>query len=230
MYKRPVLLAAVSALSAVFAVLYGYRVLIAVPFCLIPVIFYRRKCKRAIILMISVFAVFLAGLFSALSSQRAYDEAGEQILSAENITLLGTVKRKERTSYGTRITVNLLGERNLRVSVLSDEEPALGTVVRIKGKPRAPEAQKNPGCFDEASYYRSLSIVSDIKDAKIESAGRDNFFIAGAYYRILEALYRLKYRMQDVFTAALPGEEGALLAALCIGIKNLLDPEVKVMF
>ena len=230
MYKRPALIAAVSALSAVCTILYSCYILIAVPFCLIPVIFYRRKSKRALILLVSVFVTFAAGLLSAASAVRAYEDAGKQILSSENITLLGTVCRKEQTSYGTKITVNLLGQRHIRVTVLSDDEPALGTIVRIKGSPKAPEVQRNPGCFDEASYFKSLSIVSEIKDAEIEASGIKASFFKRAYYQILEILYRLKYRMQDVFTAALPGEEGALLAALCIGTKNLLDTEVKEMF
>lgn len=230
MYKRPVLIAAVSALSAVCTVLYGYYILIAVPFCLIPVIFYRRKSKQALILLVSVFVTFAAGFISAASAVKAYEDAGKQILSSKNITLLGRVCRKERTDYGTKLTVNLLGERHLRVSVLSDKEPDLGSIVRITGNPEAPEVLRNQGCFDEASYYKSLSIVSEIKDAEIEPAGIKIFIIKRAYYQILDVLYRLKYRMQDVFTSALPGEEGALLAALCIGTKSLLDPEVKEMF
>ena len=214
MYKRPALIAAVSALSAVCTILYSCYILIAVPFCLIPVIFYRRKSKRALILLVSCFVTFAAGLLSAASAVRAYEDAGKQILSSENITLLGTVCRKEQTSYGTKITVNLLGQRHIRGTVLSDDEPALGTIVRIKGSPKAPEVQRNPGCFDEASYFKSLSIVSEIKDAEIEASGIKASFFKRAYYQILEILYRLKYRMQDVFTAALPGEEGALLAAL----------------
>ena len=230
MYKRPLLITAASALSAVCIILYHFYILIAVPFCLIPVIFYRRKSSSAFGLAIVVFTVFAAGLFQAAADTKAYENASARILSSELVTLSGSISRKEKTDYGTRVTVRLRGQRKLKVTALVDYELPLGTKIRIVGNPQLPAVQRNPGCFDESSYLKSLSIITQLKDAEITPTGEKLFFLSKVYYQVLESFYRLKYRMQDVFTAVLPGEEGSLLSALCIGTKSLLSPEVKEIF
>ncbi|MDD6551084.1 MAG: DNA internalization-related competence protein ComEC/Rec2 [Lachnospiraceae bacterium] len=229
MYKRPVLIIAVSMLSAVFTVLYNDFFLIAVPFCLLPFAFYRRKKIHAVILSVMIVISFAAGILSASMRLSSYTDASRQLLSSNIPTIYGRVTSKDVTENGIRHTITLHGQ-GTKVTALIDKSIPLGTGVKVKGDMEAPESLRNPGCFDEKSYYRALSIICQVKNADIEPVAGGDHFMIRLYYHIMEILWCIKYLMQAVFTASLPGEEGPLLASLCIGTKSLLDPDVKEMF
>lgn len=230
MYKRPVLITAISVLSGVLFIIEGADFLFAVPLALTPFIFYRRVPKRAVLLLITVILSFTAGSVLASLQLSQYEKTFEAINGRGSVTLRGTVIRKEMTAYGRSCTVALHGLYRTRILITTAKPLRTGSFIRITGTPEPPDPLSNPGCFDEASYYRSLSVVTLIKDAETENTGRDPVFPIRIYYTIMEALWLLKYRMQDVYTSILPGEEGPLLASLAIGTKSLLDPAVREMF
>ncbi len=230
MYKRPVLIVAVSMLSAVCAAIYESYYLCAVPFCLIPFAFYRRSVTRAVLLTVTIMLAATAGFLSGTLRLSEYNDVSSEILSSEGAQIYGRVTGKGLTDHGVRHQITLRGRRRLRVTSTIENALPLGSKISIKGDAEKPEVQRNPGCFDEASYYRSLSTVCQIKNADIHKTCEKDFILIRLYYDFMELLWCLKYRMQEVFTASLPGEEGPLLASLTIGTKSLLDPEVKEMF
>ncbi|RRF97035.1 MAG: DNA internalization-related competence protein ComEC/Rec2 [Lachnospiraceae bacterium] len=229
MYKRPVLITAVSMLSAVCIVLIRKPILFAVPFCLLPFIFYRRKTRSAIALCAVVAASFAAGLLSAHIRLSSYEKIEKELTSTTSSALYGQITGKEITDYGTKMTITLRSQQT-KVMAIQDTSLPLGTKVRVTGTPESFSPVRNPGCFDQASYYKGLSVACQIRDADITPSGGTNFPIVQLYFMIMEALWQLKYMIYSVFTAALPNEEGPLLASLTIGTKSLLDSYVKEMF
>lgn len=221
MNKRPIMIAAVSMLGGCFFILYGKRILLLIPLLLIPFIFYKREGKRCAILLCVTVLAFVSGAVSAGIRQSDYDKGYSAVNSAGNVTLYGRLVRKERTASGIRHYISLRGSAGLKaVFTSTDDMLRTGDMIRVSGAVREMEPARNPGCFDQKAYYRSLSVITEINDPSPATIRRSLLPFA-------ELLYILKYRLLYVFTAALPGEEGTLLASLTIGTKGLLDSDVK---
>ncbi|MBQ1843685.1 MAG: DNA internalization-related competence protein ComEC/Rec2 [Lachnospiraceae bacterium] len=221
MNKRPVLMAASAMLGGTILILYHQWIFLMIPILLLPFIFYRRQLRHALMLTGAVILAFVCGITSASVRQTTYANACRAINSSDTVTIHGRLIRKERTSYGIRNYLSLKGAHGIRVSFTSEEDICpVGSWIRVTGAPVEPEPQRNPGCSDQKSYYRSRSIASTIKDAVYETTSVNRF-------SIFELLYLLKYQLLAVFNAALPGEEGSILASLSIGTRGLLDEEAK---
>lgn len=229
-FRRPVLIIAISVLSGSLFILKDSPIYAVFPFILIPFIFYRRRLRAAVIICLLTAAVFFGGMLSSQVRLTEFNRASSLINTKKQITLYGRILRKEKTSQGLNYTVLLRGSSGLKVQTTVDQNIPLGSKVVLSGHPQAAEPQRNAGCFDAESYYRSISVVSRIKDSSVDYSGESDFRLFRFFFQIMEALWCLKYMMQDVFTSVLPGEEGPLLASLCIGTKSLLDTEVKELF
>lgn len=221
MNKRPTLIAAASMLGGTILILYDQWICLLVPALLLPFIFYRRNAKPALILLAVVILSFIGGVILSSVHQRAYYSVYRTINGSDTVTIHGRLTRKEYTSHGIMNYLSLQGHRSIIVIFTTDSDTCtIGSQIIITGTPEEPESQMNPGCFDQKAYYRSQSVVSRIKDASCTTAKKKQF-------SVFELLYLLKYQLLAVFTAALPGEEGSLLASLSIGTKSLLDSDVK---
>ncbi|MBO6215357.1 MAG: ComEC/Rec2 family competence protein, partial [Lachnospiraceae bacterium] len=82
---------------------------------------------------------------------------------------------------------------------------------------------ENDGGFCERDYYYSLGIYAKMKSWEIK-------VISYPPVEIAERLYRLRASMLKVYEASLPGEEPGILAAMTLGDREGLSPEVKDMF
>lgn len=223
MNKRPVMIAAATMLCGCILILYDNLIFAFLPLVLLPFIFYRRPVRRACVLLIITVICFFTGVMSSFFHEKIYDSAFLNINSKHNVTIYGTLTAKEKTANGVRNTMALRGHNNIKVTFTTEGDVSrIGSRISVTGSPTAPDELRNPGCFDEKSYYRSQSVVTTIREPVVKNLSRNRF-------SIFELLFILRYRILSVLTTVLPGEEGTLLASLCIGTKSLMDPEVKTM-
>lgn len=103
------------------------------------------------------------------------------------------------------------------------EEPAMGSLVLMEGKFYAFSHATNPGEFDAADYYRTLGQQGRLMNAKLlASDGEKDVF--------LESLYQCRCYLSLLLRACCPKREAAVLGAMLLGEKGLLDEEMKEMY
>lgn len=106
---------------------------------------------------------------------------------------------------------------------MEGEEPAMGSLVLMEGKFFAFTSATNPGEFDAAKYYRTLGQQGRLMNAKLlASDGEKDPF--------LESLYQCRCYLSLLLRACCPKREAAVLGAMLLGEKGLLDGEIKDMY
>ncbi len=103
------------------------------------------------------------------------------------------------------------------------EDPAMGSIVLVEGKFFAFSHAVNPGEFDSADYYRVMGQQGRITGGVClaESPG---------FWPFRESLYRLKEYLALLLNASYPEREAAVMRAMLLGEKGVLDPDVKSLY
>lgn len=103
------------------------------------------------------------------------------------------------------------------------EEPVIGSLVLMEGKFYAFSHAANPGEFDAADYYGTLGQQGRLMQAEILASDgtRDAF---------RESLYQCKNYLSLLLRACCPEREAAVLGAMLLGEKGLLDEEIKGLY
>lgn len=115
------------------------------------------------------------------------------------------------------------GERVICYLKAGEEEPEIGSVVRVKGKLSAFERASNPGQFDACSYYQILKISYRINQAEISAKTTSHHILS-------EKLYQLKKVLSGKLSEALPGEEASVMQTMLLGEKSGMDQELKALY
>lgn len=104
-----------------------------------------------------------------------------------------------------------------------DADPAMGSTVLMEGKFRAFSPAANPGEFDAARYYRVMGQQGRLMGSVClaESPG---------FWPFREKLYQWKEYLALLLQASYPEKEAAVMRAMLLGEKAVLDAEVKGLY
>lgn len=106
---------------------------------------------------------------------------------------------------------------------MDEEDPAMGSVVLVEGKFYAFSHATNPGEFDAADYYRILGQQGRLMQTDLLAE-------SGAFSAFREGLYQCRTYLSLLLRACCPEREGAVMAAILLGEKGSLDPEIKSLY
>ena len=99
----------------------------------------------------------------------------------------------------------------------------LGRTVAVEGSFAPYSHATNPGEFDAAVYYRTLSIGGKLRKARIKACGEDR-------WPVRDGLYELKCFLKERLYRIFPEKEAAVMSALLLGDKKDLDSELKDLY
>lgn len=102
-------------------------------------------------------------------------------------------------------------------------EPAIGSLVTVRGILEAYKPAVNPGQFDERSYYAALGLSARINRAEIiaESGGKQAF---------KEALWKCRVFLGKGLEEIFDERDAALLKGMLLGDRNAMDAETKKLY
>lgn len=106
---------------------------------------------------------------------------------------------------------------------LDGEEPAMGSIVMMKGKFYAFSHATNPGAFDAADHYRVMGQQGRLMKAECLAQSSD-------FSVFREGLYQCRSYLSLLLRACCPDQEADIMAALLLGEKGLLDAEIKSLY
>ncbi len=137
----------------------------------------------------------------------------------EEIQVLYLKQEKENADHSTAPP----GERVICYLKAGEEEPELGSVVKVKGKLSAFEKASNPGQFDACSYYQILKISYRINHAEISAKTTSDRILS-------QKLYQLKKFFSGKLSEALPAKEASVMRTMLLGEKSGMDQELKALY
>ena len=149
------------------------------------------------------------------------------------VSVYGTVIGKEmhKSAGGTELYLILKQENNccFVCSVLTEEEPVIGSYVCISGTFYIYERATNPGQFDAAQYYASQRIYGRILTESCFVI-RPPSGITGVFFRGKEQLFKFRRYLCSRLFQLFGAENGALLSAMLLGERVFLDEEIKSVY
>lgn len=188
----------------------------------------RLQDKKKAICLLMVFLFFLtAAVLCASRKDSLYLSQKTYIETKSQLTVSGRIYKKEFKNNRIRLFLNGVtdsgGNSLFRMLVFSDEDYEIGSLVMVSGSPMEIASPENDGEFDYGKYLKSKEIVASVKAAKIKLQALPRFGFS-------EFLFDLRQDILKFYEDNLPGEEGGLLAGICIGERNEIDEDVSDLF
>lgn len=193
----------------------------------------RRPLCTACILFLIVQAVRVC-VFQCAEDQKP--SALESAVSeGTRLTLTGTVDRIEEKNKVTALflednAVSASGQQISEPSILVYINPDeikkkinIGNVIQVEGEASFFERARNPGNFDQRSYYQKqgIHVLVWAESLSVRSEQTD---------RIRESLSGLRARWKGMLTECLGEYYGNTMSAILLGEKSGLDEEMKKMY
>ncbi len=153
-----------------------------------------------------------------------YDEKNALLADGDAVVFRGVVAEKQESEDSVRylltLTSCMTGNQNHKLGRVifyyPDDSVKIGSKVYAYGRIRAFEKARNQGGFDAAFYYKSLNICFCQKCDTIR-------ILRSPELSISEQLYRLRKRLRSVFLRAFPEDEAAIMTAMVLGDRSLMD-------
>lgn len=223
MTKRPLAVVSVWFLLGILCVLHGNVPLyVLLTIGLFGFAVYLGREKQAVLIIVCV-TCFLTGIVRAGAVVSRKERVSAAVTDKETLTLYGTITKKE---IKNETTVYYVKTDECRVLVYPSDTVAdlkIGSRVKLRGDVRLFRAPRNDGNFDEQTYYGSQGLDFKLYNGTWIGVSEPQFDVR-------EMMFQLLTRMRTVIEDALPGEEGGILTAICLGTKAGLDTEVKNLF
>lgn len=115
------------------------------------------------------------------------------------------------------------GEKVICYLESGQEEPEMGSVVRITGKVVNFERASNPGQFDAYSYYQILGISYRLNQAVISAKSQK-------YNGLTQTVYQIRSFLSQKLSESLPEQEAAVMQTMLLGEKGGMDKELKALY
>ena len=194
--------------------------------------------------------LFLAALFLVVIAAHPLGTGGAEDLppgyvsakelgAAQELLIAGQVYQKDETSIYLKSVViydsNAPGQsagvsgqgipcaENFICEMQGEADIPLGRTVAVQGIFAPYSHATNPGEFDAAVYYRTLSIGGKLRKAQMKACGED-------WWPVRNSLYELKCLLKERLYRIFPGKEAAVMSALLLGDKKDLDSELKDLY
>lgn len=153
--------------------------------------------------------------------------------NGKEITVTGRIYKKEkvRQTGGQSFVIYLTDLSDAKPSASKlicylksgQEQPRIGSRVKLSGKVKAFEKASDPGQFDSYSYYQISGISYRLNQAIIlEQSNEYRFF--------QENLYQLRCYFAGILAENLGEKEAALMQTMLLGEKSDLDKELKALY
>ena len=155
--------------------------------------------------------------------------------SSTTIQIEGTVLQKSITSKQQILTIGNLEKQSRqkkkqyiekeKIVIYDDSfrKVKIGDRICVKGDGETFEEARNPGNFDQREYYRKKHTTGFLWAKEILVTER-------AKVSLEEMLFRMRQRSREVFEHCLGKKNGGILAAMVLGEKAGMDPEVKELY
>ena len=155
--------------------------------------------------------------------------------SSTTIQIEGTVLQKSITSKQQILTIGNLEKQSRqkkkqyiekeKIVIYDDSfrKVKIGDRICVKGDGETFEEARNPGNFDQREYYRKKHTTGFLWAKEILGTER-------AKVALGERLFRMRQRSREVFEYCLGKKNGGILAAMVVGEKAGMDPEVKELY
>lgn len=158
--------------------------------------------------------------------QRKKKETGKLIVSNVQILLPKTPKNVSKNKESER--GNCMEQRRFRcqkvlLSLPETKEYRVGNLIKVSGKLVKFSKPTNYGQFDEQTYYKIQGINFRCKAGKID-------IISSDYARISHGLEVVKLKLLYTYKGVLLEKDFGTIAAMLLGEKRYLDPELKQLF
>lgn len=165
--------------------------------------------------------------------------SAKELEAAQELLIAGQVYQKDETSIYLKSVViydsNAPGQsaggsgqgipcaENFICEMQGEADIPLGRTVAVQGIFAPYSHATNPGEFDAAVYYRTLSIGGKLRKAQMKACGGDR-------WPVRNGLYELKCLLKERLYRIFPEKEAAVMSALLLGDKKDLDSELKDLY
>ena len=156
------------------------------------------------------------------------------VLEEKYVTLEGVISElPEKTPDGTAkcVLTTARTEYNKaeypagdRILVYTQDVPAFGEYVRVRGFLRRITDPKNTGEFDFARHYKAEGIYFRIYATELLKTGK-----RGTFWSLHYLVNGFKYRLTRQIDAQFTGDDAAILKAVLIGDKSALSEELETL-
>lgn len=159
----------------------------------------------------------------------------EALKGERRIIIRGDVAKSEAVSTGIRLFVNQLSIQKKDKSVISllpqykinfilqEKEILPGDSILVEGEFAPHEPASNPGEFDAQAYYLSSDVIGSLWEPDLVRYTKGEFSVC----RLLEQIRR---RFVDSYKNILGDKAAALMAAVSLGEKGLMETEWKLLY
>ena len=186
-----------------------------------------------------LFFIFLFTLLISIIHSSKWVRMDQTILSqvadGETITIHGQVQSVQETENSTKIILSqvttdlLTGTLHVDQLLVYPESSTqgswqIGSYVQAKGQVAFFSKARNPGNFDQESFYHSRGILFSLRRTVLIQETKPRGF------SIHRSLFALRTKLNQVYHSNLPGEEAGLISAMSLGDKNDLSEEAKLLF
>ena len=143
-----------------------------------------------------------------------------QILYLKNNSISYRSYQKDQKDYNQERKVQ---EPYLMIYEDSGQKFRLGNTVKVSGKLKFFEEERNPGGFSQKAYYRSRKIASYLWSDKIQCTDE-------SIWRFRGFLNNIRLRWKSLLLDVSGEEDGGVLCAILLGDKRQIDAEVKELY
>lgn len=186
-------------------------------------------CRRSMVLAFSMMALFAAAAGFSAAQFRTWKVAAPILQNEIGASLTGIVEEVRVTPRGERLIVRVeqlgrLGPDALpgRVRLLllkRDQAPSTGARIKVFGRFRPPPAPVSPYAYDfqRALYFKGIGAVGF-------ALGQVDVDVPGTV-PLVGSLSRLRGVLSERIRSRLPGDIGALAAALLVGDRDWISEQ-----
>lgn len=178
----------------------------------------------------------------------------ETLISDEkNVICEGTVYRIENKSQSTAIYLKdavvsctdqksknqIIKEKKILVTIKNNKSGKkirmkIGQKLNVWGKKQSFHPSRNPGNFNQKSYYQKqgihVGVLTKAEQVEIVLSEKDKNWIVSRWNSIRNQLDRLKNYWNWKIVSQMGKTHGAMLSAILLGEKSGLDPEMKKLY
>ncbi|ASS74767.1 DNA internalization-related competence protein ComEC/Rec2 [Tumebacillus algifaecis] len=171
-------------------------------------------------------AAFAAGLFYATSYEWGYRPTLEAFAGQE-VVVQGKVTAEPVWKNGAwRFRLDSTGGESMMVKVKQSREEAFyyGDLLEVSAVLEKPSPPRNPGAFDAKAFYERQGIHYALTAKSVRKLGRDDRGLHGRLF------VPIRKRLLEVVDQQFPGEQGAVIAGLLLGITAEIEEETMESF
>ena len=139
-----------------------------------------------------------------------------KVLRESNATELSVSEREDKIN-------SLEGKYLCQITSDQSMDIKIGQRLLMQGKYSSFEEPANPGQFNLGKYYCSQGILGQFKKCNIVKQGVE-------FSKFRESMWQIRQKAHEFLKQELGEEDGALIAAMCLGEKSSLDKEDKNLY